>query len=144
MDKAQALQETIRKTIPLSDFMGLEILELSDTAIKVKADGEANINIHGTAFAGSLYTTATLCAWALIHSRLPADTMLVLANAEVKYRKPVLGDLYASAEVDEKDFADLLQRLEERGKANLEVDVFIPNADAPALVYKARYHCRPN
>ena len=48
------------------------------------------------------------------------------------------------AEVDEKDFADLIQRLEERGKANLEVDVFIPNADAPALVYKARYHCRPN
>ena len=79
MLNADQLESEIRQGIPLAEQMAFRISELSPNAIKVVGGGRENVNVHGTAFAGSLYAVSTLALWGLIRARLPDNTTLVLA-----------------------------------------------------------------
>jgi thioesterase domain-containing protein len=79
---ANELTKKIHKGIPLTQAMAFDITQLTETSITVKTGGEENINVHGTAFAGSLYTTCVLAAWGLVNSRLPDEASLVLASGQ--------------------------------------------------------------
>ena len=65
MNAAEALEQKIRGSIPLSDAMQFHIEALSLDAIEVVAPLPPNVNIHGTGFAGSIYSVAVLTGWAL-------------------------------------------------------------------------------
>ncbi|GAA5192660.1 YiiD C-terminal domain-containing protein [Ferrimonas gelatinilytica] len=82
------------ETIPLSRFMGIEAVAFEEGSLLTRADTEANKNLHGTAFAGSLYSLATLTGWgrvwlALEEAGLSGD--IVLAEGQIHYRRPVRG-----------------------------------------------------
>jgi thioesterase domain-containing protein len=65
MTTAQALEQKIRTAIPLSAAMQFSIKVLNQDEIQVSAPLEPNINVHGTGFAGSIYSAAILTGWAL-------------------------------------------------------------------------------
>jgi hypothetical protein len=65
MTAAQALEQKIRTAIPLSAAMQFSIKVLNQDEIQVSAPLEPNINVHGTGFAGSIYSAAILTGWAL-------------------------------------------------------------------------------
>jgi len=106
MMTSDELEQRIRQGIPLSVQMDFRVLDLNRNSIRVRGGGQENINVHGTAFAGSLYTVCTLAAWGLITSRLPEDASLVMAEGKIRYRKPVVGDLLASCEVLSSELED--------------------------------------
>ena len=88
----QQLADTWRKTIPLSQFMQLGISSFDGNALCCQAPLAPNINLHGTMFAGSIYTLATLTGWGLLYLQLQALGLSgdqVLADASIKYFKPV-------------------------------------------------------
>jgi len=96
MTAAVALTQKIRGAIPLSESMQFSIDSLSQEAIRVSAPLQPNINIHGTGFAGSIYSLAVLTGWALcthIMDELAMDGDLVVGKAEISYRAPVKADL---------------------------------------------------
>lgn len=125
------LQQTIHQTIPLSQHMGYTITTLSEHSINVSAPLQNNVNIHGTAFAGSIYSIATLTAWALLYHSLqthqPAAT-LVLGEGQIKYRAPINTDLQCSATISPAEQQQFLQSLKDTGRSRLSVKVNINDA----------------
>ena len=128
MNAATALQQKIRRVIPLSDAMQFSISEMSLDAIRVTAPLEPNINIHGTGFAGSIYSLGVLTGWALcthIMDELGIEAELVVAGAEIRYRKPISGDLECSCACSSAQRESFRQGVDALGKGKLVLDVEI-------------------
>ncbi len=129
----KVLLEKIHQEIPLSKAMGFNIIELSGTRILVEGPLDENINIHGTAFAGSIYSLAVLSAWALVTHVLTeqgVDADLVIARAEIKYRAPVKDTIICFCHLDEAVIQRFLDQLSNKKYARIEarVSVGIPEA----------------
>lgn len=126
MNAATALEQKIRLAIPLSDAMQFSIKGLSLDAIQVAAPLEPNINIHGTGFAGSLYSLGVLTGWALcthILEELGIEAELVVARAEIRYRAPVSGDFECSCACSTAQRESFRQGIDETGKGKLLLDI---------------------
>jgi thioesterase domain-containing protein len=98
----QQLTETWQQTIPLSQYMQLEITGFDGYRLSCSAPLAPNINLHKTMFAGSIYTLATLTGWGMLYMQLKAFGLQgaqVLAHAEVKYLRPVSHEPEARCEL---------------------------------------------
>ena len=136
MNAATALQQKIRQAIPLSDAMQFSIIDLSLDAIEVTAPLEPNINIHGTGFAGSIYSLGVLTGWALcthIMNQLVIEAELVVARAEIRYRAPVNGELECSCVCLAAQRESFRQGVATVGKGKLVLDVEIGGARQAVL-----------
>ncbi|MGB0723664.1 MAG: YiiD C-terminal domain-containing protein [Gammaproteobacteria bacterium] len=136
------LEQAIRTGIPLTRAMDFRVLELGPAHIAVRGGGEENINVHGTAFAGSLYTLCTLAAWGLANSRLPEQAALVMAEGDIRYRRPVTGEIIARSELAPAVMERFLAELERDGRARMDVPVRVDQDDEPAAVFTGRLHAR--
>jgi len=139
---ANELTKKIHKGIPLTQAMAFDITELTDTSIVVMTGGEENVNVHGTAFAGSLYTTCVLAAWGLVNSRLPEEASLVLASGYIDYLSPVLGDICARGEIPKLDFEQFLTAVNEKGRSRLEVQIQVEHEGVLAAKFTGQVHAR--
>ena len=143
MSTAEAieLQRRIRGAIPLSEAMGYRITELADTRIAVEAPLGPNINIHGTGFAGSLYALGILTAWGLCTHVITAaglEAELVVAEANIRYRTPVRGDIVCTSRMTEEVARSFVDGLIARKRARARLEVAIgegPAAEIQALMY---------
>jgi thioesterase domain-containing protein len=137
MSSADELTRKIHSAIPLSDAMQFSIDHLDLDDIRVSAPLSPNINIHGTGFAGSLYSIAVLTGWALsmhIIDESGIDAELVVARAEIAYRAPVVSDIECRCSASEEQRDAFLQAFHERGKGKLVLDIAV--GDLP----QARLH----
>jgi len=125
--QANLLQQLIYDTIALGKAMKLQVTHLSSNAISIEAPvANANMNIHGTAFAGSIYSICALSAWGLVHMRLLTEDIsaeVVLAQANIRYLLPIKDSIRTNCVVDETDFEEFQTRLLRKGKASLSVTV---------------------
>lgn len=125
---ANGLQEKIRSNIPLSENMQFEIVGLDADSIHVHAPLAPNINIHGTGFAGSIYSLAVLTGWAKCTQILSANEInaeLVVARAEIKYRRAVTGDIDCRCSVAEVDRQAFVEQCRQDGKGKLDLSVVV-------------------
>lgn len=137
MDAASALQHKIRSTIPLSEAMEFEINRLTLESISVSAPLPPNKNIHGTGFAGSIYSLAVLTGWALcMHmlEQLEIDAELVVAKAQIRYRAPVTGDLECHCDADEAARDAFVQGIENQSRGIIELAVDVGSEPAAELI----------
>jgi thioesterase domain-containing protein len=137
---ADALTRKIRRAIPLSEAMQFTIDYLQPGEIRVSAPLQPNINIHGTGFAGSIYSLAILTGWALCahildDAEIVAD--LVVGRAEIAYRAPVDGDLECRCSAGAEQREAFLQGLRERGKGRLALDISV--GDVPQASLQATF-----
>lgn len=133
---AVELEATIRAHIPLSEAMDFTIESLSVDAIVVQAPLAPNRNIHGTGFAGSLYSIAVLSGWALtthILSEAGVDAELVVGKAEITYLSPVKADILCRCHSSDEARALFLQSLKDKGKGRLELEVTVGDPAAARL-----------
>jgi len=136
MSGACELTRKIHNAIPLSDAMQFSIDHLDLDDIRVSAPLSPNINIHGTGFAGSLYSIAVLTGWALcthIIAESGIDAELVVARAEIAYRAPVVSDIECSCSSSEEQRDEFLQAFRERGKARLVLDIAVGDLPQASL-----------
>ncbi len=138
----QELEQRIRDGIPIAAQMDFRVQELTPTGIKVIGGGEENVNVHGTAFAGSLYAICTLALWGLISARLPSDAALVLAEGHIKYRQPIQGEILAHCDIPGIKMDAFLSRLERQGKALLTATVRVPGSKGTAAEFEGILHAR--
>jgi len=140
MSSAIELTRKIRDAIPLSATMQFSIEHLQAGEIRVTAPLSPNINIHGTGFAGSLYSIAVLTGWALCTQLIDEagiDADLVVARAEISYRAPVNGDIECRCNADVAQREAFLQAIHERGKGKLLLDISI--GDLPQASLQASF-----
>jgi thioesterase domain-containing protein len=120
--------------------MQFSIEHLQSDEIRVKAPLSPNINIHGTGFAGSLYSVAVLTGWALcthLIDEAGIDADLVVARAEISYRAPVNGDIECSCRASVEQRGLFLQAIHERGKGKLALDIAV--GDLPQASLQATF-----
>ncbi|MCG6968061.1 MAG: thioesterase domain-containing protein [Chromatiaceae bacterium] len=141
MNAAAELQRRIDRSIPLSSAMGYRITALDDTRISVAAPLAPNINVHGTGFAGSLYALGILAAWGLcahIIARAGLKADLVVAEATIRYRAPVRGEIVCSSAVADAQARDFVDQLATSGRARMVLQVTV--GDGPAAAIEASMH----
>jgi len=136
-----ALQAKIRQGIPLSDAMGYRITALDRTQIVVEAPLAPNVNVHGTAFAGSIYALGTLSAWALgnhLVNEAGMDAAVVIAEAAIRYRAPIRDTIHCRCSVSPDRAEVFLKALRTAGRARLELEVAI--GEGPAALLHSTLH----
>ena len=136
------LENEIRNGIVISQHMDFRVRELTPQSIEVSGGANENLNVHNTAFAGSLYSICTLAAWGLTFSKLPKGSALVMAKAEIEYLRPVQGEIIASANLEDAQSAALLHDLETLGKARLTLEVVVRNNQKTAVRFTAYLHVK--
>ncbi|MDA8621431.1 bifunctional GNAT family N-acetyltransferase/hotdog fold thioesterase [Psychrosphaera sp.] len=120
------LQNIWHQQIPITQLMGIRVYQYTGETFETRAALNPNMNLHGTMFAGSIYSLATLTGWGLVHLRMKENNIegdIVLADANVHYHKPVteLPRCIAHFEHLEGDF-DLLKS-DKKARISVQVDV---------------------
>ncbi|MEW8586139.1 MAG: YiiD C-terminal domain-containing protein [Candidatus Thiodiazotropha sp.] len=142
MLSAEALEKHIHEGIPIAAQMGFRVIDLQPNSIAVTGGGSENINVHGTAFAGSLYTICTLALWGLVTARLPEGATLVLAEASIRYREPVVGDIDARCTIAKDTLEGFLSQLLKRGRSSLEARVDVSGVEGSAAAFNGKVYAR--
>ena len=140
-DPRTDLQNKIRSAIPISEAMQFSIAELGPHSITVRAPLAPNVNIHGTGFAGSIYSIAVLAGWGLsthIMNQLGMDGELVVSRAEIKYRAPVTGPIECRAVVSDAERREFQDNFNDTGKGRLSLTIEV--GDAPQAVLLGTFY----
>ncbi|HLF12915.1 MAG TPA: YiiD C-terminal domain-containing protein, partial [Gammaproteobacteria bacterium] len=89
------LHSTWHEEIPLAAAMGIEVVSFARDELVVRAPLAPNTNVHGTAFAGSLFSICVLTCWGRVWLALRQQGLaarIVVADSQIKYRKAVTGE----------------------------------------------------
>ena len=140
------LEEKIHREIPVSASMHFHIEELSLSNITVNAPLKPNVNIHGTAFAGSIYSLGALSAWGLlthIVTERGIEAELVITKADIKYRAPVHGDIRCMCQLSDSKIQSFIDTLLNKKRARIEAQVSVgklPEARLTVVLYACVNH----
>lgn len=113
-------------SIPVVTALGVDIEDVGDDFVLLRAPLDKNINYEGTAFGGSLNTVAILSCYLLTHHILKCNQVpfqsLVIQNSQINYLRPVTGDFYARSQIsDQKDIQRFLKMLWQKKMARIEL-----------------------
>jgi len=136
------LQATWRREIPLAAAIGVEVSACTSTELVVRAPLTPNRNVHGTAFAGSLFSVCVLTGWGMAWLALRQrglDGTIVVADSRIQYRKAVTGDLLCRCRVDAKVLDRQLAPLETSGRARIPIVCTIDANDKRAVTFEGEY-----
>lgn len=139
------LQQRWEENIPISEKMGIKILEYTGYQFQCNAPLNPNLNPHNTMFAGSVFTMATLTgwgmAWLLMRERgLEGD--IVLVDSHIRYRKPIFSSPVASTSMD--SISGDLDRLASGRRARIVVKVTISSNGEDAVEFIGTYMLIPD
>jgi thioesterase domain-containing protein len=90
------LEAYLHERIPLTRALGCQVVAADRGGVHLRAPLEPNINMHGTAFAGSLASLSLLSGWIWVVVALRdcgEQATVVVSRCEVDYLAPVDGEL---------------------------------------------------
>ncbi|MGB0997034.1 MAG: YiiD C-terminal domain-containing protein [Pseudomonadales bacterium] len=121
-DLCTSLQTIWHEQIPLSKAMDMQIVSFADNVLTCRASLGPNVNVHGTAFAGSLYAVQALTGWGMVHLQLQLnelDASIVIANGCIDYATPVAEDIVVQCSFGEHEAE--MEKLKTTGKARFQL-----------------------
>ncbi len=129
--------------VPLLNHMGLGAFGYDGEQLVIPAALAPNVNDKGTGFGGSQATLATICGWSLITLLLQEqglDADLVIADSHLEYLSPVTADFIARTRLPGPQTLDaFLQRLNDRGRARLDLGIELYQGEHLAMRMTGRY-----
>ncbi|MCC5854767.1 MAG: GNAT family N-acetyltransferase/hotdog fold thioesterase [Idiomarina sp.] len=139
-DWCRELQKTWHEQIPITEAMGIRIYQYTGRTFEIRAPLPRNINVHGTMFAGSIYTLATLAGWGLLQLHLQERELhgaIVLADGQIQYTQPVIQEPRALATLStvEGTFDPLAQGQ----NARFTLEVQVSDGDQVAATFIGKY-----
>ncbi len=140
----QELQQTWTETIPISEHMGIKLHQYSGRTLETRASLNKNINIHGTMFAGSIFSLATLTGWGMIFLQLKErglDGDIVLGDGDIHYHKPITMKPRALCNIE--SLQGKFSVLEKRHKCRIKLQVDILDDEKPVAEFKGVYWVLP-
>jgi len=145
--EAHEIETHIRETQPPANLLGIGVAEVDEGSLALHAPLELNHNVHGTAFAGSLYSVGVLASYYLGRAwvrrqpqgSLPPQLELVAKAGSISYRRPVKGErIIARSQLPaEPALREFAHGLRSAGKASCQIGgVVLGDADGkPACEY---------
>ncbi|NNE62505.1 MAG: hypothetical protein HKN34_00340 [Gammaproteobacteria bacterium] len=129
------LQQKIRSTIPLSEVMQFAITDLTEKSILVSAPLAPNVG-----FAGSIYSLAVLTGWAMVTHIVTSRSIsceLVVSKAEIRYLKPVVGDIECRCEVADGVIDQFIDYYQDKARSRIMLEIIVGDEQA---ALNATYH----
>jgi thioesterase domain-containing protein len=139
---AAELQATWYREIPLAAAMELGIAACASDEIAVRAPLGPNRNLHGTAFAGSLFSLCVLTGWGLTWLALrqrALDGVIVVADSRIRYRKAVSDEIVCRCRAEKGLLDERLAALAAAGRASLPLLCTIEAGDKRAVTFEGEY-----
>lgn len=140
------LESILHRDIPLTQAMGLKVLDWQSHQLRLQLPLEANVNHKSTMFGGSLYCGAVLVGWGWLHLRLREagieDGHIVIQEGKINYPLPVTSDATAICQAPSaavwKKFVTMYERY---GRARLTLHTRIVNvgSDEDAVTFTGQY-----
>jgi thioesterase domain-containing protein len=139
------LQNMWHDQIPITEHMGIKLHKYTEQTIETRASLIKNINPHGTMFAGSVYSLATLTGWGMLFLLLKQKGFsgeIVLGDASIKYNKPITMEPRGICNIES---VNIKHNFLERGKrcpASLRVDIY--DAQQAVAKFSGQYWILPS
>ncbi|WP_434559264.1 YiiD C-terminal domain-containing protein [Pseudomonas sp. Z4-20] len=140
------LETTLHRDIPLTQDMGLRVLDWQARQLRLFLPLAANVNHKSTMFGGSLYCGAVLGGWGWLHLALREegieDGHIVIQEGQITYPLPVTGDATVICDApDEKTWKRFLATYRRYGRARLALQTRVMNADSEkmAVQFEGQY-----
>jgi thioesterase domain-containing protein len=145
IDRAQLCAElatTWHRDIPLAAAMAIAIDSYDGATLAVRAPLNPNRNLHGTAFAGSLFSACVLTAWGATWLKFREQGLvgqIVVVDSTIRYRRAVSGDLVCRCTPDDAAVAACLEKFQELGRGSIVLECRIDSGDKLAVAFTATY-----
>jgi thioesterase domain-containing protein len=139
------LQSTWHDTIPISKQMGIKIHQYTGRTLETRASLNKNINLHGTMFAGSIFSLATLTGWGMIFLQLKEkglDGDIVLGDGNIHYHKPITMQPRALCNIE--SLSGKLEPLSKNKKCQIKLNVAILDGDHAVAEFSGVFWVLPN
>lgn len=138
------LQRTWHDTIPISEQMGIKLHQYTGRTLETRASLNKNINLHGTMFAGSIFSLATLTGWGMIFLQLKEkglDGEIVLGDGNIHYHKPITMQPRALCNIE--SLAGKFELLSKHKKCNIKLSVAILDGDSAVAEFTGVFWILP-
>jgi thioesterase domain-containing protein len=140
----QELQKTWYETIPISEQMGIQLHQYSGKTLETRASLNKNINLHGTMFAGSIFSLATLTGWGMIYLKLKEKSLqgeIVLGDGNIHYHKPITMQPRALCNIEFLNGNFELLKRNKKTAIKLQVDIL--DGESPVAAFKGVFWILP-
>jgi thioesterase domain-containing protein len=139
------LQSTWHDTIPISEQMGIKLHQYTGRTLETRASLNKNINLHGTMFAGSIFSLATLTGWGMIFLQLKEkglDGEIVLGDGNIHYHKPITMQPRALCNIE--SLSGKFEQLNKNKKCHIKLNVAILDGDNAVAEFSGVFWVLPN
>lgn len=123
--------------------MQIERLDFDGQVLELHVPLAPNVNDKGTGFGGSISALATLAGWCLTTLYLRGrglDCDVVIADAHQSYKAPIKHAFSARVSLpSQADRDHLLNRIGERGRGRLDLQIEVVCDGEVAFVMQGRY-----
>lgn len=130
--RARSIEQHIWKTQLPARLLCIRVHECTESVVALTAPLKLNRNVHGTAFAGSLYSLAVLASYYLARSYLldrdptfEKFYTIVAKAGTIKYKRPVTSKWFVARSMLPPTMELFRKTLLMHGKATVDVDGFI-------------------
>ena len=139
------LQSTWHDTIPISEQMGIKLHQYTGRTLETRASLNKNINLHGTMFAGSIFSLATLTGWGMIYLQLKEKGLegeIVLGDGNIHYHKPITMQPRALCNIE--SLSGKFETLSKNKKCQIKLNVAILDGDNAVAEFSGVFWVLPN
>jgi thioesterase domain-containing protein len=141
-DLCAELQSTWHRDIPLAAAMAIAVESYDGATLTVRAPLAPNRNLHGTAFAGSLFSVCVLTGWGATWLKFREQGLtglIVVVTSSIDYHKAVTGDLICSVTPAPEEVAGAGARFRAKGRARLRLTCTIATDAGPTVTFNGQY-----
>ena len=136
------LTATWHREIPIVAAMGVTVDSYDGRSLTVRAPMQPNRNVHGTTFAGSLYSACVLTGWGAVWLAVRErglEGVIYAAESAVQYRKAVAGDFVCRCTTDAASLDAGLENLKKSGRASFDLACTIDHDGKRAVAFTGKY-----
>lgn len=142
------LEQLLHQEVPLTRAMGVHAHAYDGQILHFATDFDPNINIHGTAFGGSLYSICAVTCWALLQlalDRQDVQVLNVLESATMTYHLPVReGPIESRCRMpDEGQFEAYVADIRAGARAWLDLTAEVMSGRRVAATFNGHYTAKP-
>ena len=137
------LERYLHESIPLTRALGVKVKIANPARVLLECPLEPNVNLHGTAFGGSIVALATITGWLWIHVYMrdrKQTPKLVISESTMQYLNPVTGNFSAELRAPRDAIINsFTQTFDRRGSARIELTVSVLSDGEEVGLFKGTY-----
>lgn len=132
------LEAYLHEKIPLTQAMGIHVLQTGPRELILEAPLAPNVNHLGSVFGGALHALPTLACYAALWTLLREgglDGHVVVKKSYAHYRQPVRGTFRATCQRPPPGIAsEFIDDLRRHKKARMDLESIVPGTNGKAAV----------